>query len=224
MEQKGTEDSVVPEVAAIASNLTHFPDGGVIRNELGQLQARSATYQAALQEVQSRNLQARDDDSLAEPFGWTDVAQSVLGDQVKASVFVTDVGGDGENNLGIMVYVAQGIDENGRLVREEYAELVEMPVAGVADPSDLKTVALFQDGAKVAGDIEERSLLSRFTKCIRNGCSSACLGSITACAGVFPVYLKCVIVKCGGCAVKCGACAACNCSFWCKWATGCCKN
>lgn len=222
MEQNGTEDYVPPEVTAIATQNVFFPDDEALKHERDRLQASSATYQAALQEIQSRNLQARDEDS--PPFGWTEVSQSVYGDQVKATTFIAAAGSDGGKDYGIMVYVVQGIDENGRLVREEHAELVEKPSGDVADPSDIKAVALFQGGAKVAGDIEARSLLSRFTKCVRSGCSSACLGSLTSCVGLWPVYLKCVIVKCGLCAVKCGACAACNCSWWCRIVAGCCRN
>ena len=226
MAQNGTEDYVPPEVLAIASESMFVPGKEVLKNEVDRLRASSATYQAALQELQSRNLRARDDDDEDDAmFGFTQTAQSVLGDEMKALSFVVDAGSDGGITYGVFFTVTQGTDpDTGRPIREEYAELVEMPTAGVADPSDVKAVALFQDGAKVAGDIQARSLLGRFTKCLRSGCSSACLGATTACLGAFPVYLKCVIVKCGGCAVKCGACAACNCRFWCKWATGCCKD
>lgn len=222
MQQNVTVAEELPEITAIVRSSVYFPDEEALRRETDRLQASSATYQAALQEVQSRRLQARADGS--PPFGWTEVDESVLGDQVQAMTFIQDLGSDGGEDFGLMGFVVRGIDENGRPVRQEIFELVSKPSAGVADPSDIKTVETFRDGAKVAGGIQPLGIFSRFIGCVRNSCASACLGALTACLGAFPVYLKCVIVACGGCAVKCGCCAACNCGFWCRWGCGCCRG
>jgi len=219
---RADEEESPPEVTAIVNQTVVFPDSAVLEGETVRLQASSAMYQAALQEVQSRNLQARAD--TVPPFGWTTMDESVLGDQVQSTTFMQDMGSDGTDYFGIMGFVVRGTDDKGLPMRKEMFEVVKMPMAGVADPSDIKTVALFMDDAKVAEGIQPLGILSRFIGCVRNKCASSCLGSLTTCVGVFPVYVKCVVVKCGGCAVKCGACAACNCGFWCKWATGCCKG
>jgi len=216
------EEESPPEVTAIVSATVLFPDATQLQEETVRLQASSAMYQAALQEVQSRNLQARAD--VEQPFGFTTMDTSVLGDQVQSTTIIVDAGSDGDLQYGIMGFVVKGTTDQGLPIRQEVFEVVTMPVAGVADPSDIKTIALFMDGAKVAEGIQPFGILSRFIGCVRNKCASSCLSSLTTCLGAFPVYLKCVIVKCGGCAVKCGACAACNCGFWCKWATGCCKG
>lgn len=222
MQQNVTIAEELPEITAIVNSSVFFPEEGVLQRETVRLQASSATYQAALQEVQSRKLQARADGS--PPFGWTTVDESVLGDNVQATTFVQDLGSDGGEDFGLIGLVIRGMDENGRPVRQELFELVSKPSAGVTDLSDIKTIETFKDGAKVAGGIQPFSIFSRFIGCVRNSCASTCLGALTACAGVFPIYLKCVVVACGGCAVKCGACAACDCSFWCKWAAGCCRD
>jgi hypothetical protein len=221
MQQNVTMVDEIPEVIAIVNSTVYFPNDDVLGGEIARLQASSATYQAALQEVQSRRLQARAD---SPPFGWTTKDDSVLGDQVQTLTFIQDLGSDGGEDLGLLGFVARGFDETGRPIRQEYFELVSKPSAGVTDLSDIKTVATFRDGAKVAGNIQPFSIFSRFIKCVRNSCAGTCLGALTACAGVFPVYLKCVIVACGGCAVKCGACAGCDCGFWCRWAVGCCRD
>lgn len=54
--------------------------------------------------------------------------------------------------------------------------------------------------------------LSAFITCIPSG--------ITSIAG----YLGCVVSKCAGCLIKAGACCACDCKWYCKWATGCCDR
>jgi hypothetical protein len=65
---------------------------------------------------------------------------------------------------------------------------------------------------------------TRFTACVRRKCVGTCLGSLVTCSGTWAAYLGCVFIACGGCMAVCGACALCNCSWWCKWAVGCCKD
>jgi hypothetical protein len=219
------EELQPPEVTAIAATTTHFPDAEATQREMDRLQASSATYQAALQEVQSRNLQALDEDEIVPPFGWTTTDRSVHADEVQSLVFAATLGKDPDGNeVAIIGHVIRGMDENWQPIKDEEFDLITKPPGGITDPNDIKTVAAFRDGAKVAGDIQPFSLVSRLVKCVRSKCASACLGAITGCAGVFPVYLKCLVVACGVCAVKCGACATCKCRFWCKWAAGCCKD
>jgi hypothetical protein len=62
---------------------------------------------------------------------------------------------------------------------------------------------------------------------IKKKCASACLSALVECApGASSVlgYVVCVAAKCGGCALKSMACCACDCSWWCKWAVGCCDR
>jgi hypothetical protein len=65
----------------------------------------------------------------------------------------------------------------------------------------------------------------RFRGCL-GGCGGACLAALGGCigSGALPAILACLAIRCGGCAVKCAACATCDCSWWCKWAAGCCEG
>jgi hypothetical protein len=143
---------------------------------------------------------------------------------VQSLTFVQDLGSDGGQDMGLIGVVVSGTDDQGQPIRQEVFELVSKPSGGVADPADIRVVATFRDGGALTPGVGVASILSRFVKCVTNGCAQTCLGSLVACAGAFPIYLKCVAVACGGCALKCGACAACDCSFWCKWAAGCCED
>lgn len=69
-----------------------------------------------------------------------------------------------------------------------------------------------------------RSKWTRFKKCAKSRCFGPCLGSLVTCSGTWAAYLGCVAIACGSCMAVCGACALCNCSVWCKWAVGCCKD
>ena len=63
---------------------------------------------------------------------------------------------------------------------------------------------------------------SAWVGCLRRSCASACLSSLFACAGTWAAYFWCVAAACGGCVLRCAGCATCDCSWWCRWAAGCC--
>ncbi|MDQ1350033.1 MAG: hypothetical protein QG657_334 [Acidobacteriota bacterium] len=62
---------------------------------------------------------------------------------------------------------------------------------------------------------------------IRKRCATTCLSSLITCApsaSTIVGYVACVAIQCGGCATKSIACCSCDCSWWCKWAVGCCDR
>jgi len=72
------------------------------------------------------------------------------------------------------------------------------------------------------------SFWSAFKACVRSrNCGTACLSALVTCipsAKTWVAYFICFGAACGGCLGKCFACAACDCSWWCKWASGCCHR
>jgi hypothetical protein len=78
----------------------------------------------------------------------------------------------------------------------------------------------------VEGDqvVDAHSWWSAWTGCLSRDCASTCLSSLTACTGTWTAYLWCVVAACGGCVLKCTGCATCDCSWWCRWAAGCCSQ
>jgi hypothetical protein len=212
----------LPEVMAVLSTQVIFPDQSQVESHLESLKASSQTYQAALKEIHARKLKTAE--ATTAPTGWYVKDSSVTGDEVRALTFVQDLGSGNGTDSGLIGVVVDGVDEKGRPVKQETWEIVEKPSGADVDPSSIRTIAVFRDGSLVTTDIGALNIFSRLINCVKGTCASVCLGSLTACAGVFPVYLKCVAVSCGGCALKCGACATCNCSFWCRWAVGCCKG
>jgi hypothetical protein len=65
---------------------------------------------------------------------------------------------------------------------------------------------------------------SAWIGCLYRDCASTCLISLWSCSGTWAAYFWCVAARCGGCVVKCAACATCDCSWWCRWAAGCCSQ
>jgi hypothetical protein len=72
--------------------------------------------------------------------------------------------------------------------------------------------------------VETHSWWSAWVGCLRNSCSSTCLNALWQCTGTWTAYFWCVVGRCGGCVVKCAACSTCDCSWWCRWAVGCCDR
>lgn len=69
-----------------------------------------------------------------------------------------------------------------------------------------------------------KSWYTRWRRCLRDRCATVCLGSLVTCSGTWAAYFWCVVAACGGCVLRCSGCASCNCSFWCRWAVGCCRD
>lgn len=78
----------------------------------------------------------------------------------------------------------------------------------------------------IAGDqlAQAESWWTAVVSCLSGSCATVCLGALVSCAGAWAAYVLCVLAACGGCGAKCAACATCNCSWWCRWGTGCCEQ
>ncbi|MGD1219958.1 hypothetical protein AB9Q10_16180 [Streptomyces krungchingensis] len=76
------------------------------------------------------------------------------------------------------------------------------------------------------GSLEERDgWWDRVVRCLGRDCGGVCLGAALRCPKVnWAAFLVCLAGTCGVCVIKCGACATCDCSWWCKWAAGCCED
>jgi hypothetical protein len=65
---------------------------------------------------------------------------------------------------------------------------------------------------------------SRFVNCVRSrsGCG---WNTVFECwNGSWTGFLWCMLRTCGWGIAKCSGCATCDCRWWCKWATGCCRD
>jgi hypothetical protein len=72
--------------------------------------------------------------------------------------------------------------------------------------------------------VEASSWWSAWVGCLRSKCASSCLSALWQCTGTWTAYFWCVVAKCGGCVTRCAACSSCDCSWWCRWAAGCCDR
>jgi len=225
-------EETMPEIFVLKSTEIIFPEADAIQSEIRTLEQSSTAFQRATSQLQSLRVATTAD---VPPWGYNVLDTSVQGDVNRALVFVQDLSGAGATqgmDQGLLTTVVRGVDDKGLPRYIEQFEIIEKPsqpgfnvdqitARVIARDVDSTTAA---ETTAAAGAVAPASLLSRFVKCVRGSCAQVCLGSLTACAGVWPVYLKCVAVACGGCALKCAACAGCNCSFFCKWAVGCCKD
>jgi hypothetical protein len=107
-------------------------------------------------------------------------------------------------------------------ITTDSGENVVYPLLLVAPDGDFQraTELIVHEGEIV----EAESWWTAFVGCLGNGCAQQCLSALFSCGGAWNVYLWCLLWKCGPCVTRCLACATCNCKWWCKWATGCCKQ
>jgi hypothetical protein len=99
---------------------------------------------------------------------------------------------------------------------EQYDLLLEAPGGNFAQAQEFKV-----ENDQV---VPAQSWWTAARSCVTRSCTSVCVGSLVTCSGTWAAYLICVAAACGGCWVKCAACATCNCKWWCRWATGCCRQ
>lgn len=99
---------------------------------------------------------------------------------------------------------------------EEYDLLLEAPSGNFAQASEF-----MMEGDQV---VLAHSWWSAVRSCLISKCGSVCVGALFACGGTWVAYLGCVAAACGGCWARCLACASCDCSWWCRWAAGCCDR
>ncbi|WP_331739205.1 hypothetical protein OG440_40670 (plasmid) [Streptomyces sp. NBC_00637] len=80
--------------------------------------------------------------------------------------------------------------------------------------------------ATSANVLEERDgWWDALTGCLGRDCGGVCLSAALSCPKVnWAAFLLCLAGRCGVCVVKCAACATCDCTWWCKWAAGCCDQ
>lgn len=64
-----------------------------------------------------------------------------------------------------------------------------------------------------------------FKERVKEKCPSTCISALTTCPTTsWPIYIACVIARCGGCVTKAMLCCSCDCRWWCKWGVGCCNK
>lgn len=76
--------------------------------------------------------------------------------------------------------------------------------------------------------IKANSWWSCIQNYVRNRCGSTCTNALISCLFPLPTipgYIACIAIRCAGyCTVGSFACCSCNCSWWCRWAAGCCRR
>jgi hypothetical protein len=214
----------LPETFAVLETRVMFPKEEALQNQLSSMAQNDETYRAALGELKSRSMALNDE---IQPFGWSVQDTHVTGNYNKSFVMVQDLsggGGPGED-VGLITSVVQGQDDKGLPRTLTTVEVRVKPSQPGFNLDQIKAEVIARDGKAIAaGTVGVRDIFSRFGNCVRSSCAQVCLGALTGCVGAWPVYLQCVAVACGGCALKCAGCAGCNCGFWCKWAVGCCEG
>ncbi|WP_406860566.1 hypothetical protein ABZO31_08950 [Streptomyces sp. HUAS MG47] len=113
------------------------------------------------------------------------------------------------------------------------ATVIEVPGTGfkkvdafVLEARDGDLLNAKELGVTPANVLEERDgWWDALTGCLGRDCGGVCLSAALSCPKVnWAAFLICLAGRCGVCVVKCAACATCDCTWWCKWAAGCCDN
>jgi hypothetical protein len=107
-----------------------------------------------------------------------------------------------------------------RIVADSNTEVYDMLLE--TDGGDFQEVREFKVEREQV--VRANSWWTAARDCVFRNCGGVCIGALLTCSGTWAAYLACFAVVCGGCWLKCAACATCNCKWWCKWATGCCRT
>jgi hypothetical protein len=217
-------DSPLPELSRLYSERVFIPPAPSVQSTLAGWTEGLAAYGAAQTELRSRHAHARAIDDPGSVFGWTTVSEANDGGQLTATTIVQDLTSNrGGPPLAIASVFLRGVEADQRIF---FTVLLE----GTPAETNVQVHTL---GGAIAGGVSAMAIgplagtfWQRFVTCLRGGCAGTCLGSIGTCAGKgggWAAVLACIAVACGGCALRCSACAACDCSWWCRWAAGCCR-
>lgn len=178
--------------------------------------------------------------NLTESAGFTEVARSAYGWQIKVEAAGEVTPGPGDDPGGGPVSsltsraLFKGFTGGGGAAPNLLAVGTMTVTAGSHEHTEyLQFEAPNGDiGRMIERKVDEGGALvvvdgwwDRFRGCL-GGCGGVCLAALGGCAGAgaLPAILGCLAIRCGGCAAKCAACATCDCRWWCKWAAGCCRG
>lgn len=124
------------------------------------------------------------------------------------TLMVQDLSGDDAAGALVTTSLSDGRDA------VEYHFMLETPGNDI-----LNTREFTWDQGEV---VEALSWWSRFLACIRD---CGCGWTLVSCwSWSWSDLLACVVSRCGTCPARCGACATCRCRWWCRWASGCCRD
>lgn len=215
------EDSFNPELNLLLREQVLLADQAGAAQILASWEAGVPEYQAAMQALRSsqRTVQTSADGQ-ASATGWTVVSEAKDGSRVRTATIIQDLAGGpaGAAQSAVVAVFLQGED------LQTQRQFVSFVIEG--EPGNLDSVQVQALGGAAAGAISPAAgtFWQRFVTCLRGSCAEACLQALATCPRTsWVVFLGCMAVRCGGCALRCSACAACDCSWWCRWAAGCCR-
>ena len=138
MTQQGRRSFVqideLPEAAVILEDRFIFTDEAAVRAQVRDLEANSAGYKQVLSQLQTMNLQVASFSDVA-PSGWTTLTKDIYGNDVRSLTLALSLGTSaaGGADVGLFGVVVQGLDDNGKPMREERFEIVEVPSGGASE-------------------------------------------------------------------------------------------
>jgi hypothetical protein len=219
------EESTIPELSVIAAERVYLPPAPAIQSVLAGWSQGLAAYQASQRELQTRFPQAQADQD--QIFGWTIQNDGNDGSQLTATTIVQDLTTPipmAGPPPALAYVILRGVEPDQRIFLA--AALTGTPTAEAGVQVHALGGAIGDATGVAAIGPLAGTFWQRFVACLRGSCASGCLGAVATCAakgGGWAAFLACLAVTCGGCALKCSACAACDCTWWCKWAAGCCR-
>ncbi|MGW1053141.1 hypothetical protein ACWDBD_02725 [Streptomyces sp. NPDC001118] len=144
-----------------------------------------------------------------------DVAAREQVTSVKSSFFARTFSGASGEQLAACATV---LEAPGTTLKMVDAFVLEAHQGDLLDAKELVHASGYQ--------LQERDgWWDALTGCLGRDCGGVCLSAALSCPKVdWASFLICLAGRCGVCVVKCAACATCNCTWWCKWAAGCCDN
>jgi hypothetical protein len=191
--------------------------------EKTQAAKRFAVLSNSDQELQalSKHLAEQGYEAQTKPenyFGWDLAYQRKDGETAKVALLVQDYAKKGSKDPAAIGTISIAAGNRS----DTYSFSVIAPEGNYEKAIEYK---VDRESLKVEG---ANSFWSCFVNRVSSQCAGVCVGALGTClatsGGSWVSYLGCLASRCGLCAARAFACCLCNCSWWCKWAVGCCRR
>jgi hypothetical protein len=151
-------------------------------------------------------------------FGWDIAYQRQDGETAKVSIRLQDYAKPGSKDAGAIgsITISAGIRS------DTYSFSL------IAPEGNFEKVIEYRVDRQTLKVEQAHSFWTCFRDRVVSQCVGVCITALGSClitsGGSWASYLLCLASKCGLCAAKAFGCCLCDCSWWCRWAVGCCHR
>jgi len=151
-------------------------------------------------------------------FGWDIAYQRRDGETAKVSIRLQDYAKPGSKDAGAIGSITIAASNRS----DTYSFSL------IAPEGNFEKVIEYRVDRQTLKVEQAHSFWTCFRDRVSSQCAGVCITALGSClvtsGGSWASYLLCLASRCGLCAAKAFGCCLCDCSWWCRWAVGCCHR